>query len=411
MIPISKANEILAREVRPLATERVELEESVGRILAENVVADTDLPPFDRSQMDGFGLIAVDTTNAPVSLKIVGESAAGNGWHNVVKSGEAVRIMTGAPVPKGADAVQKIELTSEVSSMGFKGASRAHAENETVSVLKTVEKGNSIVRRGVEIKKGAVVFRKGEIVTTNMIAALAAFGYAKVKVSRRPRLAVLATGSEIVPSDKKPKRDQIRNSNSPMVRALAEKFGCEVEVLPLVHDNLDALKKAIAGAVAISDILVITGGVSVGKYDLTKVALADLRAQIHFERVRLKPGKPTVFATLGKKLVFGLPGNPVSVAVTFQLFVRTVILAKQGCAETGMKLGYAVAASAIKGTKERDTYLPAILTTNKSGQLVAEPTKWLGSSDFIGYSRAEALVIVPSGKRFEKGGVVRIAWL
>lgn len=424
MIPVLKAIETVAGEICPLGAVSVELEHAVNRILAQDAVADTDLPPFDRSQMDGFAVRAEDTEDAPVLLKIVGESAAGRGWHRTLKRGEAVRIMTGAPLPKGADAVQKIELTSEASpavsprstpspaDSGHLSAFQASRERtETISVLKAVKKGNFIVRKGAEIKKGAVLFRRGEIVTANMIAALAAFGYQKIKVSRRPRLAVLATGSEIVAVGEKPKKDQIRNSNSPMIRALAEKYGCDVEEFPIAKDDLESLRNEISNAARVADIVVITGGVSVGKYDLTKTALADIGARILFDRIRLKPGKPTVFATLGKQLIFGLPGNPVSVAVTFHLFVRAAILAMQGCSQTEMKQGHAVVAKAVKGAKERDTYLPASLKTDRAGRLVAEPLKWLGSSDFVGFARAEALIIVPRGKHFEKGDVVRIAWL
>lgn len=424
MIPISNAIEIVKSEARPLRADTIGLSDAVGRILAEDMHADSDLPPFDRSQMDGFAVRAEDTADPPVLLKIAGESAAGRGWHKTLKRGEAVRIMTGAPVPKGADAVQKVELTSEAPDhvSARSGSSRAtsghltssqpsRSKIETISVLKAVKKGSFIVKKGAEIKKGTIVFRRGEVVTANMVAALAAFGYEKIKVSRRPRLAVLATGSEIVPVGEKPKKDQIRNSNSPMVKALAVKYGGIVEVFPIAKDDIENLSFGIENALRDSDILVITGGVSVGKYDLTKTALADIGARILFDRVRLKPGKPTVFATLGKQLIFGLPGNPASVAVTFHLFVRMAILATQGCSQTEIRQGRAVLAKALKGTKERDAYLPASLKTDKTGRLIAEPLKWLGSSDFVGFARADALIVVPRAKRFEQGDVVRIAWL
>lgn len=397
MIPIPEALTIIDRESAALPAGPVDISASTGRVLAEDIIADTDLPPFDRSQMDGYAVIASDTENTPVKLKIVGESAAGKGWHHRLKPGQAARIMTGAPVPEGADAVQKIEETRE--------------DGEQVEILEPTARDKFIIRRGAEIEKGEKVISSGEIVTTNMIAVLAAFGYSNVKVAGRPKVAILSTGSEIVAIDKTPGRDQIRNSNSAMLRAFCEKSGAETAVLPIAGDDIEDLKSRIREAVASSDMLVMTGGVSVGKYDLTKAALLDLGAEIFFEKVRLKPGKPTVFARLNGKLVFGLPGNPVSVAATFFLFVRRALLIMQGANDTGLKEGTAIASSKIKSTKERDTYLPASLSTNKKGKLVAAPLRWHGSSDFVGFARAEAFIVMPAGETADEGDPVNILFL
>lgn len=394
MIPISKAFTIIDREVKSLGSEKVELSNSVDRILHENIIADTDLPPFDRSQMDGFAVIAAETLDAPVKLEIIGESAAGRGWHRTVKPGQAVRIMTGAPVPKGADAVQKVELTRDQAGL--------------VEILEPTDKGRYIVHKAAETKKGEVIFKTGDVVTENMIASLASFGYAKVKVGKQPRVAILGTGSEIVPVNKKPGRDQIRNSNSVMLECLCNKFGARSEVFPIIKDKISDLKSQISNAVKGSDILVITGGVSVGKYDHTKTALAEIGAKIFFDKVCLKPGKPTVFAKLGKTMVFGLPGNPVSAAVTFHLFVRRALLAVQGANEIEMRSSFAVLAADAKATKERDTYLPARLATNASGQLTTFPIKWHGSSDFIGFAHTDCLIHIPKGQAHQERAVVRV---
>ena len=420
MIEITKAIEIVKRETGVLVSESVDLNNAVGRVLAESIVADTDLPPFDRSQMDGFAVVAADTKNAPVTLTILGESAAGKGWHHTIKHGEAVRIMTGAPVPVGADAVQKVELTTGGALLRSSEADVAGEAIEAVNILEPVKKGTAIVKKGAEVEEGSKVFLKGEVVTENMIAAIASFGYAMVKVFKRPRVGILATGSEIVDVTKKPGRDQIRNSNSLMLKALAESCGAVVELYPIVGDSLKDLKAQISQAVGLdksairnpqSEILIITGGVSVGKYDLTKLALAELGAEIFFERVRLKPGKPTVFARLNKTLIFGLPGNPVSAAVTFYLFVRLAILQMQGSTETQLRKGFAVLGNDVKAAKDRDTYLPSRLETNESGQLIAQSLKWLGSSDFIGFARADSLIFVPAGKSYKMGEVVEINYL
>jgi molybdopterin molybdotransferase len=398
MIDISKAVKIINRETKALGAEKIDLRYAVGRVLRENIVADNDLPPFDRSQMDGYAVFAADTRSAPVTLQIAGESAAGRGWHKTMQRGQAVRIMTGAPLPKGADAVQKVELTRET-------------DNGQVEIREPSEKDRFIVRKGSEIKKGNTIFETGERITDAMIASLAAFGYSKVKVSKKPCVAILGTGSEIVEITKKPGRDQIRNSNSVMLDILARKFGAETNVFPISADEISNLRSQISNAVKKADVLVITGGVSVGKYDLTKAALLELGAEMFFDKVRLKPGKPAVFARLGKTLVFGLPGNPVSAAVAFHLFVRKAILAMQSASETDLRKGFAILASNAKAAKERDTYLPSRLETNKLGQLLACPLKWQGSSDFIGYARADSLVFVPRGLQLAKGEVAEIAFL
>lgn len=397
MIPVEKAQKIVARETPTLPPERVPLADAIGRVLAESIVADTDMPPFDRSQMDGYAVKAADTQNAPVTLKLVGESAAGRGWHKQLKKGEAVRIMTGAPLPAGADAVQKIELTAE--------------HGETVTIYEPTAKARYIVPKGKEIKKGKIVLKTGTAFTANNIAVPAAFGYAKIKVSRRPRVAILSTGTEIVDVSRRPKRDQIRNSNSLMLMALCASAGAEAEMLPHVGDDISDLRSQISEAARTSEVLVTTGGVSVGKYDLTKLALRELGAEIFFERLRLKPGKPTVFARLKKTLVFGLPGNPVSAAVTYYLFVRSALLRMQNAAEPGLERGIAITAKPVKAPNERDAYLPARLSTDPNGQLIAEPLDWHGSSDFIGFARADALLALDRGTTADAGSAVQVLFL
>ena len=397
MIPISRAIRLIEKEISPRSNEQVDVAHSVGRVLGENIVADTDLPPFDRSQMDGYAVVANDTTNTPVILKVVGESAAGRGWHKTMKRGEAVRIMTGAPVPKGADSIQKIEL--------------AHEANGEVRILDSTEKNRYIIRIGSEIKRGKTIFKSGTRITENMIATLAAFGYARVQVAKSPRVSIIGTGSEIVEIGKKPGRDQIRNSNSVMLDVLCRKFGADPTIQPNVRDEISNLKSQISNAAKHADILILTGGVSVGKYDHTKTALAALGATIFFEKVRLKPGKPAVFAKLGQTFVFGLPGNPVSAAVTFHLFARKAILMMQGADDSDLKKGFAVLSSDAKAVRERDTYLPSRLETNKFGQLVAHQLKWSGSSDFIGFAQADSLIFVPQDESLEKGAVAEIVFL
>jgi len=398
MIPIAEAIEIVLSHAPHLGVESVQLKNSVGRILAEDIIADTDLPPFDRAQMDGYAVRAVDVANTPARLRIAGESAAGAGWHHEMSSGAAVRIMTGAPVPKGADAVQQVELTREV--------------NGDVEILESVSSGRSIVRQASEIKAGETVLRPGEQISAAMIATLASFGYAEVKVSRRPRVAVMATGSELVDVNQKPARDQIRDSNNYTIEAYASQSNAIVERLPLAGDDTEELKRAMREAAETCDVLITSGGVSMGVYDFTKAALKELGAEIFFERVALRPGKPTVFARLGNALVFGLPGNPVSVAVTFNLFARTALRAMQGATQTTLTEEHAVLAREVKGSADRESYLPAVLRTDEKGVLLAEPLKWGGSSDFVSFAGATALINLPAGtKTLPAGSITKVVRL
>ncbi|MEP6919591.1 MAG: gephyrin-like molybdotransferase Glp [bacterium] len=397
MISVATAIDIIEQQTRSLPSESIELAAALGRFLAEDVIADSDLPPFDRSQMDGYAVIAADTANAPVRLRIVGESAAGQGWRKQMNAGDAVRIMTGAPVPAGADSVQQVELTEDVDA-------------GSVEIQQAVQAGRSIVRKGSEIKAGITVLQTGERITAAMMATLASFGYARVQVARRPRVAVLATGSELVPVDGKPGEDQIRDSNNYSIAAYSELAGAFIERLPLAGDDLSSLKIQIAAAAERADVMITSGGVSMGIYDFTKAALKELGSEIFFERVSLRPGKPTVFGRLPNgALVFGLPGNPVSVSVTFNLFARTALLAMQGADEITLPRENAVLARNAKGSAERESYLPSRLRTDEEGRLIAEPLKWGGSSDFVAFTHATALIVVPEGVReVEKNSIVSI---
>lgn len=395
MFPVSHAINVVKERTPALPSDSVELFDALGRILSEDVVADSDLPPFNRSQMDGYAVRAADAQQTPARLRIAGESAAGRGWHNELHPGEAVRIMTGAPVPLGADSVQQVELTQEVNG----GAE--------VEILQSVAPGKSIVRQGEEIKKGEVVLRAGDEINAGTVAVLASFGYARVPVGKRPRVAVLATGSELVSVENRPGLDQIRDSNNFTIGAYAGLAGASVELLPLAGDDTALLKRQISEAAERSDIVITSGGVSVGVYDFTKAALKELGAEIFFERVRLRPGKPTVFAKLPQgPLLFGLPGNPVSVSVTFNLFARTSILKMQGANQTELPSETAVLGRPLKGAMGRESYLPATLRTDLDARLIAEPLKWGGSSDFVGFASATALVLIPQDAGLVEAGTL-----
>ena len=401
MIPVAEAIRIVVEKAEPLAAEHVALGEALGRVLAEDVFADTDLPPFDRAQMDGYAVRSADVRETPARLRVVGEAAAGGGWRGTLRAGEAVRIMTGAPLPSGADGVQQVEVTRETEDGAF------------VIVERATEPGQFYVPRASEIRKGERVLEAGEEINAARMAVLASFGYASVPVRRRPRVAVLATGTELVQVGETPGEDQIRDSNSYSLAAYARLAGAEVGRLPFAGDDLEMLRREIEGAAARADVLVLSGGVSMGRYDFTKAALGALGAEVFFERVALRPGKPTVFARLpAGALVFGLPGNPVSVSVTFNLFARTALLALQGSRSPALVEETATLARAAKASAGRTSYLPASLSTDATGRLLAHILKWGGSSDFVAFARADALAVIPADAgTLEAGSVVKLVRL
>src|SRR5918912_2411218 len=225
MIPVTEAIRIVLEKAAPLPIEDVALDEALGRVLAEDVSADTDLPPFDRAQMDGYAVRSADLRETPARLRVVGEAAAGSGWRGTLQTGEAVRIMTGAPLPKGADSVQQVEVTREED------------DGEFVLIERATEPGQFYVPRASEIRKGERVLEAGEEVNAARMAVLASFGYAEVPVRRRPRVAVLATGTELVPVVERPGEDQIRDSNSYSLAAYARVAGAVVERLPFAGDD------------------------------------------------------------------------------------------------------------------------------------------------------------------------------
>lgn len=407
MIPISDAIAIINREISILETETIDLADSIGRVLAQTIKADMDLPPFDRSQMDGFAVRLKDIAEAsegnPIKLKIVGESVAGKGFNEKLKKGETVRIMTGARVPNGTDSVQKKELTEETEK-GF------------VGIFEPTKKNQNIVLQASEIEKDTTVFSEGEIIDAKKITVLASFGYAKIDVYQQPKIAVLATGSEIVEISETPKKDQIRDSNSITISSLCKQIGANVETLPLAHDDFDNLKSLIArqcgfGQRSNVNILILSGGVSVGDYDFTKPALRELGAEIFFEKVSLRPGKPTVFAKLHDCYIFGLPGNPVSVAVTFHLFVRRAILLMQNVKESKLKEGFAVLTKKMKGAKERDSYIPAQISFENDAKISVTPLNWGGSSDFISFAEADCLIFVPQDTIIEEEEICKVVFI
>ena len=379
MITVDQALSIVLDHVEPLGVETIPLEKAHRRILAEDVRADMDLPPFDRARMDGYALRAADVIALPARLRVIGEIAAGAKFDKDLKPGEAVKIFTGAPIPDGADGVQKVEVT--------------RANGNTVEILESVTKGQFITPHASEIAAGEIVAEAGREIGPGEMAALASFGYASVKVARRPRVAVLSTGSELVDVSTKPSAAQIRNSNTYTLAAYAERAGAVVDMLPTVEDTPDATRDALIRAADNRNIVVTSGGVSMGDYDLVKAALKEIGAEIYFDRVIIRPGKPIVFARRGETFFFGLPGNPVSTSVTFNVFARPAIRKMQGEISPLPPTVSAQLSRALKDSSSRRSYLPGRLFVD-GGRALVEPLKWGGSSDLVAFMRANALIIV-----------------
>jgi molybdopterin molybdotransferase len=389
MIPYDEALEIVLREVRPLPTEEVALTEVTGRVLAEDVAADRDLPPFDRAAMDGYALRAADVAAAPVALEVVGEVRAGEWPDLVVGPGQAARIMTGAPVPEGADAVQQVERTQPLDEF-------------RVTIEAAVAAGANVAPRGSEVRAGETVLPAGRVIDPAAIAVLASAGKDRARVARRPVLAVLVTGDEIVDVAARPGPGQIRNSNGPAVAAQARLAGADVRLLGVAPDRQDAIADALRRGLD-SDVLVVSGGVSAGDYDLVEPALLELGARFLFTKVAIKPGAPLVFGRLGRALVFGLPGNPVSAQVTFDLFVRPALLEMQGARVLSRPRVQVALLGPVRNRSGRRSHVPARVRF-EGGRVVARPVRSMGSGDLTAHARANALVVMEAGREEAEAG-------
>jgi len=379
MITVDNALRIVLENVDFLESETVAIDDANGRVLAQEIRADIDLPPFDRARMDGYALKARDAAVAPAKLRVIGEIAAGAQFEREVGSGEAVKIFTGAPLPNGTDSVQKVEVT--------------RANGQTVEILESVKPGQFVTPRASEVVAGQMVAPLGNEIGPAELAVLASFGYDTVRVGKRPRVAVLSTGSELVPVTVKPTAAQIRNSNSYTLAAYAQRAGAKVDLFDTVQDTEEATRNALLEASNDRDLVITSGGVSMGDYDLVKAALKEIGAEIFFDKVIIRPGKPIVFAKRGTTFFFGLPGNPVSTSVTFNVFVRPAIRRMQGESSPLTGTVQAVLSTSIKDSSSRRSYLPGRLFIEE-GRAIVDSLKWGGSSDLVAFMKANALIIV-----------------
>ena len=372
-------------------TEAVDLLAAADRVLAEQITADRNLPPFPRSTRDGYAVRSADLSQLPATLDVIAEIKAGEKLERIpsmISSGQAAAIMTGAPVPSGADAVVMVEYTSE--------------REQRVEITRAVAPGENVVPEGAEAREGTVLISRGTRLNDAAIALAASVGKSQLQVYKRPRVAVLTTGDEIVDVNATPGPTQIRNSNSYSLAVQIAKAGGEPVLLPIAPDEPSGLRRLMDEGLK-SDLLLMTGGVSMGRYDLVEQVLAELKAEFFFTGAKIQPGRPVVFgkcraASSGRDVretyFFGLPGNPVSTMVTFELFARPMLESLAGMSPRKLKFVHAKLKSEIRVKSGLKRFLPAILSGEFEDSQV-ELVRWQGSGDIAATALANCYVVVP----------------
>ena len=393
LLPFVEARRAAEREahrLKPSGSEMVGLLEARGRVLAEIVLADRDFPPFPRATRDGYAVRAADVAHLPAVLRIVGQIRAGSAWERAtpLAAGEAAEIMTGAPAPPGSDAVVMVEYTAR--------------RGDSVEVQRGVAAGENIVPAGAEAKQGAGLLKPGTRIAHAQIALAAGVGRTHLNVYRRPKVAILSTGDEVVDIAAEPGPNQIRNSNSYSLAAQVANAGGTPAQLPIAPDEAGALRRLLQQGLG-SDLLLITGGVSVGKYDLVEQEVEKLGAEFVFTGVAIQPGRPAVLGRVGAVPFLGLPGNPVSTMVTFELFARPLVEALCGATPTPLRFLQAKLKTDFKTKTGLTRFLPARLS-GEFENTQAEALKWQGSGDMAATATADCYLVVPPDRELLKAG-------
>jgi len=394
MISVSQAIAIIMEHAAVTATEDVPLRDAAGRVLAQDVASDVDVPPFHKSSMDGYAFRAEDCQAPGTELHVVGVIPAGTYPDFRIGKGEAARIMTGAPLPDGADSVQMVEKTEALSV-------------DSVRILETVPLGKNVARKSEIMATGDTVLAEGTYITPAVLAVLATVGKSRVTVHKRARVAILVTGDELVEIDRRPAAGQIRNSNGYAVYAQVAESGAVPHALGIARDNATSLGAQVSDGLGY-DVLLISGGVSMGDYDIVEDVLAQHGVEILFDKINIKPGKPAVFGKTARTLVFGLPGNPVSASTVFEVFVKPALRKMQGFAQTRNTRLQAVLETDHHSRTVRECFHPGMCSL-VDGRPHVRPLKTRGSADILGYARSNCYIITPSGsKAFKRGELIEI---
>lgn len=401
MIKVDKALNIILDDIKTLGKEPVNLTGSLSRVLAEDIYANSDIPGFDNSAMDGYALRAQDTKGAsktdPKILTVIEDRRAGYISHRAINSGQAIRIMTGAVMPKGSDSVVMVEDTQRRGMAGAK-------------IFKEVSAQDNVRRRGEDIKKGEMVIAKGTRLNSAHIGLLASLGKAKVLVARKPKIAILATGDEVVDVGRKLEPGKLRSSNTYTLYSQILKCQGIPKNLGIAKDKPDMLEARLKGGLD-CDMILTSGGVSVGDYDLVKFILAKMGTNIRFWKVAMRPGKPLVFGLVKGIPIFGLPGNPVSSMITFDVFVKPAILKMEGANDLDAKNVDAVLEENITKKKGLRYFLRAI-TRWEDGIYLTRTTGPQGSGILKSMALANSLIVLPEEEEnIEKGVRVTVRFL
>jgi molybdopterin molybdotransferase len=391
-LPFDVARQVVQDQIARIVTtppaETVDLELAHGRVLAAPVTADRDYPPFNRSARDGFAVIAADVANTPARLRVIGQTRAGEPARFPLQPGQAVEIMTGAPGPAGADAVVMVEYSSR--------------DGDYVTLEQSIPSGRNLIFQGSEARAGSVVLPAGTLLEYRQIALLAAVGQARVPVYRKPRVAILSTGDEVVPVEAAPEPFQIRNSNAHSLAAQVRRRCGDPVVLPIAPDQPERTRELIEQGLG-SDLLLLSGGVSMGKYDVVEQVLQDLGAEFFFTQVAIQPGKPLVFGRVGTTPVFGLPGNPISTMVTFEVFARIALERLSGRPESPLLFVKVRLGSDFHHKPVLTRFLPAVLEGDY-GEATVNPVKWQGSGDLVSVAQANCFLVAAAGQASWKAG-------
>jgi len=397
MIPLEEARDYVLSVARRRDPSMIAVAEALGLVLAEQIVSDEAIPPFANTAMDGFAVRSVDVVDAPCDLTIVGTVAAGPAPDVVVGPGEAARIMTGAVIPEGADAIIMVELTSAV--------------DETVTVQQPVPVGNHIRSAGDDIESGDVVFEAGTVLTAGHLGVLCSLGRREVLAHPRARVGVFSTGDELVDEDRDLRPGEIRDSNRRTLLSLVALSGAEPIDLGLVRDDEDAIEAALRSGAGSCDALITSGGVSMGDFDFVKAVLSRI-GDMRWMQIAIKPAKPFAFGTVDGTPIFGLPGNPVSSMVSFELFARPGLRSMMG---HDAPLRPAIAAVADEDLLRRPDgkthFLRTIAEVQPDGRLHVRSAGGQGSHMLWAMAKSNALAVVPDGDGVERGGDVDVLLL
>lgn len=395
MVDVDNALNIIDENTKELALEKKDILSCLNKVLAEDIYSQDNLPPFDKSAMDGYAIKSEDTkggdTGKAIEFEIKGLIRAGDYCEDELESGQAFKIMTGAPLPKGADAVIEIE--------------KVKVEGNVLKVFQVVDKDNNIIKLGEEIKVGELALNKGSSIRPVEIGLLASLGYSSANVYKSPTIALIITGDELVDIDSKLEKGKIRNSNEYSLKALIKNIGAKTLSLGLVSDDKDSLMEKVKYALENADIVISSGGASVGDYDFVEDVLKEIGADVKFNSVAIKPGKPVTFATYKEKLYFALPGNPLSLITTFEEFVKPAIEKMMG-KQVGNKGEFSVTlADDFKAKVGRKKYVYVNLKED-NGRYYAYKLGSQCSNHLMTMSEANGIIIIPEECGNVKAGEV-----